>query len=245
MKIGVLCEGAKTDQQVLELFLNYVFKDHNVSFMCEGVSKKDLFDEEGYGALLLYDLFSRGVDRALIVWDLIPTGVKNGIPSQWSERPSRREQRQMFLERLRESEDMSENLRQQARYLYMKYGFDVTAVEHPNGGVDFFKLVCVCYTLDGWFLSDRHFLRQLATGSFARPAEPCANEHPDRCKNPVAILETHFERGYNPAYKGYNKMQHNLLLAQAYCDNNKVHRIKRSSRSFRRLIEAVEGWLGI
>ena len=176
MKIGVLCEGAKTDQKVLELLLQHVFMPNNVTFICEGVSKKDLFDEKGYGPLLLYDLFDRGVDHALIVWDLVPTGVKNGVPSQWAERPSRREQRQMFLERLRESADLPPNLRQQAHYLYAKYGFNSSAVEHPNSGVDLFKMVCVCYTLDGWFLSDRNFLRKLATGNHPRPAEICANE---------------------------------------------------------------------
>lgn len=249
MKIGVLCEGAKTDQQVIELLLKHLFRDHNVSFMCEGVSKKDLFDEEGYGPLLLYDLFDRGADRAVVVWDLIPTGVKNGVPSQWSEHPSRREQRQMFLERLRESSDLPDNLRQQAHYLYTYYGFGSEPVNHPNGGVDMFKLICVCYTLDGWLLSDRKFLRQLAKSpdnrGDRRQVEACPSVRPDTCKSPVSILEKHFERGYNPAFKGYNKMKHNLKLAQAYIDEDKINKITGRSRSFRRLASTIEGWLGI
>lgn len=89
MKIGVLCEGEDTDAPVMKLFFEHLFPDH--TFLIKGVSKAAIFS---LGDLELKWLFDQGCERAMIVWDLLPTGYRMAVPSQWSEPASRREQRQ-------------------------------------------------------------------------------------------------------------------------------------------------------
>jgi hypothetical protein len=239
MRIGILCEGEKTDEPVLRLLLEHIFPAHE--FLIKGVSKAVIFSG---GDIELARLFAQGAERVLILWDLLPIGYQMPIAAQWNDRPSRREQRQKLLELLCKSEQLPEHLRRQAHFHAHHYGFPPfhdTPIEHPNGGVHYFRLVCVCYTADGWLLADDGLLTSLA--SQGGPAPRCTAPHPDECRDPVAFLTKYYKQGRHRRLKYYNKADHNILIATAYRDQDKIKVIKRRSDSFRYLVEAIEGWV--
>lgn len=238
MKIGIICEGGNTDAPVIKLILEHRFQGTDVKFHIQGVSKKDIF---GSGDVLLLEMFNNGADRALIIWDLLPTGLKMGVASQWSEKPSRAEQRQMLLRKLCASEVLPDNIRQQAHHLNGRYGFIETQTAHPNGDDDFFKLACVCYALEGWLITDKSVLHTLAS-SKAREAEKASPPHPDRCQKPATWLGEYFGRSPNKRLQYYNKSQHNTVIAQAYLENGRVDKMRKSD-SFCRVVDAIEAWI--
>lgn len=238
MRIGILCEGEKTDEPVLRLLLEHVFPAHE--FLIRGVSKAVIFSG---GDIELARLFDQGAERALIVWDLLPHTHQLAVQVQWNERPSRREQRQMLLELLCKSELLPDHLRLQAHFYAHRYNFPPfheSSVEHPNNGVHYFRLVCVCYTADGWLLADEGLLTSLANKS--GPAPRCNKQHPDRCTNPIDVLTNYFSQSRNRRLKFFNKADHNIVIAAEYRDQDRIKVIRRRSSSFRYLVEAIEGW---
>lgn len=239
MKIGVLCEGENTDAPVIEMLLEYVFPQ--VSFEIKGVTKEIIFKA---GDLELHEMFDKkGVDRAVIVWDLLPIGHQMGTPSQWSGKPSRSEQRHMLLKKFWESEQLLGHLRQQAQHLGCRYQFYTESeVQHPNGEDDLFKLVCVCYACDGWLLADGVLLKNLASTD-ARQAASYNPPHPDRCTNPSGELKRYFGQSPNKRLKYFNKSDHNKMIAKEYIEQDKVGKLE-TSRSFQRIVQAVRDWVG-
>jgi hypothetical protein len=240
MKIGVLCEGENTDAPVIKLLLEHIFPQ--VSFSIKGVTKEVIFKA---GDLELHEMFvKKGVDRAVIVWDLLPIGNQMGISCQWSDdKASRSEQRHMLLKKLWESEQLADYLRRQAQYLGYRYQFYAESeVQPPHGKDDLFKLICVCYACDGWLLADGVLLKDLAS-SRERQANRYNPPHPDQCTNPAGELKRYFGQGHNRRLKYFNKSNHNEVIAQAYIQNGKVEKLE-TSRSFQRLVQAVRDWVG-
>jgi hypothetical protein len=236
MKIGVVCEGGFTDEPVLKLLLEHLFPD--TTFLIKGVDKAIIFRT---GDVVLADLLSKA-DRVLVIWDLLPTGLKMGIPSQQSPTPCRKEQREMLLRLLKQSSCLLEKHLQQVRHLTSRYGFDPKPASHPNNGDDFFRLVCVRFSLDGWLLSDLDVLRDLGS----TPAHPwrlaSKPESPDSCRDPVAALKGTFKTAPNARLRYYNKHQHNLVVARGYVELGKVASM-RVSESFCRVVDAIETWV--
>lgn len=251
----MICEGGKTDVPVLELIFNHHFKQHieqkQVEFVIQGVSKKDIFTRSD---VLLADMVqNQGVKRALIVWDLLPTGVKIGVSSQWSEKPSRKEQRQTLLSMLCDSEHLPHHLRNCARCLHNRYGFvsGYDDIDPSDGKDNYLKLVCVCYALDGWLLADPAVLRWLASSKDMRKkgrldkydAEDLGRHHPENCKQPAVELGRYFGRGRNTHLKFYNKVDHNKVIIQAYLDHDNLSTLRKECPSFARVLDAIEGWM--
>ncbi|NJL36210.1 MAG: hypothetical protein HC899_05210 [Leptolyngbyaceae cyanobacterium SM1_4_3] len=239
MKIGVLCEGENTDAPVIEMLLKHIFPD--VSFEIKGVTKEVIFKA---GDLELHEMFDKQrVDRAVIVWDLLPTGHQMGIASQWSQKPSRSEQRHMLLKKFWESEQLPGHLRQQAQHFGYRYQFYTDSeVQHPNSEDDLFKLVCVCYACDGWLLADGVLLKSLASTE-ARQASRYNPPHPDQCMNPAGELKRYFGQSPNRRLKYFNKSDHNKVIAQEYIQQGKVGKLE-TSESFQRIVQAIREWVG-
>ncbi|RCJ29560.1 hypothetical protein A6769_35505 [Nostoc punctiforme NIES-2108] len=237
MKIGILCEGEKTDAPVINTLLKHLFP--SVEFFIRGKTKEAIFKA---GDIELEKIFSEeSVERALIVWDLLPLGHQMGVSCQWSEKPSRSEQRQMLLNLLCNSEHLSNSLKQQALHLANRYKFVNCDVEHPNGKEDLFKLISVCYTCDGWLLSDGSVLKDLASSN-SRQAERWNPPDPDRCQNPAGELKRYFGQGYNKRLKYFNKSDHNIVITEEYIKQGKVESMLNSS-SFSRMIYAIKQWV--
>lgn len=238
--IGILCEGAETDAPVLKMLLEYYFPPDQARFIVQGVSKADIFSNP---APWLSMLFEKGAERALIIWDLLPMGYGMGVPSQWSERPNKAEQRQMLLDILCKTKGLSEKLRLQARHLANRYGFQEEYVDPPYFGDDLFILVCVCYTLEGWLLSDPGVLCSLASTQERniKRLDP-APEEPDRCISPSQSLSRSFRNVPNKRFRFYNKVTHNRIIAQEYIRQRKVDQMRRS-QSFCRVVDSISRWM--
>jgi hypothetical protein len=236
-RIGIICEGEVSDAPVLELILEHLFPGDDFEFNIDGVSKRDIFSSPD---VLLVNQFNNGAERVLIIWDLLPLGHQMGTPSQWSEKPNRKEQRQMLLKTICESETLPPRLLQQARHLACRYGFVEGDEPHPNDGDDLFKLVCICYTLDGWLLADEGVLEDVASTN-SRRAERCRMPRPDRCQKPVSELRRYFSCSPNKWLRYYNKIEHNRVIARAYIERGRVERM-RVSESFCRVIDAIAQW---
>jgi hypothetical protein len=245
VKIGVICEGANTDEKTLNLIFGHHFRTEiargKATFEVRGHSKREIFSQSD---IILADMFqNRGVDKALIIWDLLPAGVRMGVASQWSERPNRKEQRNVLLRTLCESEHLPLHLREHARYLNHKYCFwvydDLDSFKKPS---DYFCLVCVCYALDGWLLAEPEILRDLAS-SKNRQAETFGNQRPEECQKPAVELQKYFVRGSNKRFHYYNKTTHNPIVAKTYCDQGKLHIMRHEAPSFARVLDTIEGWL--
>lgn len=238
--IGILCEGAETDAPVLKMLLEYYFSPDQARFIIQGVSKADIFSKP---APWLSMLFEKGAERALIIWDLLPTGYGMGVSSQWSERPNKAEQRQILLDVLCKTEGLPEKLRRQAHHLANRYGFQEEYVEPPYFGEDLFKLVCVCYTLEGWLLSDHGVLCSLASTKERQinRLDPAPDE-PDRCVSPTQALSRSFRNAPSKFFRFYNKVTHNRIITQEYVKQQKVDRM-RKSQSFCRVVDSIARWM--
>lgn len=254
MRVGVICEGAKTDAAVLERLLQHSFQKvavvnldrdglnaesiRKASVLIKGVSKREIFSAPD---VLLMDMFARGVRHVMLIWDLLPPGHQMGVTSQWSDRPNRTEQRQMLLQKLCRSTRLPQHLLDQARHIANRYGYELFDVEHPNGNRDLFCLTCVCYMMDGWLLADGAVLRDLASTA-AHQADKWSPPHPETCQNPATELRRYFGRGSNPRLKFYNKHAHNIVVLQSYLSNGRADRF-RVSPSFCRVVGILETWL--
>lgn len=258
LRVGIICEGGKTDEPILEVILRAIFDEKKVvglnqsnlepqqikeaDILIEGLDKEAIFTAP---AAVIYRMFQRNVDRVLVIWDLLPVGHKMGVAAQWDERPSRREQKQMFLEKL-----LTDTARPELTRL-LEEKIDVLThaellLEHYRQGTvperkwklrDHFQVVCVCYTLDGWLLADGQVLRDIAelTERYNPP-------HPDECEKPVKELVRYFGRGKNKWFRFFNKVQHNQAIVRAYRDAGKIEAM-RTSQSFCRVVDTLKVWL--
>lgn len=237
MKIGILCEGEMTDEPVLKLLLGSLFPE--LDFEVKGVSKKIIFQAADAE---LKRMFDRNVERFLVIWDLLPVGRGMGVECQWSEKPNRREQRKKLLELLCGSSNLPTPLSRQARHLAYRYQFDNTLAPHPNGNDDILKLVCVCYAMDGWLLSDKGLLcRLLSTPAHTHKLDSDPGL-PDTCKNPAQALKKCCSSAPNKRMRYYNKAEHNRVIANAYVENGSIDKM-RVSGSFCRVADSIKEWI--
>jgi len=242
MKIGILCEGEFSDKPVLEVLLKDQFP--GVDFLIRGVDKRVIFSAADAELAIMFNKFN--VERALILWDLIPLAGQGGVKSQQSTKANRREQRRMLLELLCNSTYLPQHLYNQALTLSQRYNFRSSqeAIVQNPGQEDLFTLVCVCYELDSWLLSDHDILCELASTESRRMKRLRSNPgEPDKCQNPTAALITIFSEAYSKRFRHYNKHTHNALIAKEYVKQNKVNTIRKSSESFRRVVNSIERWI--
>lgn len=234
MNIGIVCEGAETDKPVLGLILEHKFP--KTTFEIIARDKKAIFStcyED------IASLQQSGMQHIAVVWDLLPVGHQMSVASQWSEKPSRKEQREVFLRSLDTEENPHVEIRTAARSLLVNYGFDegeVAADPMVN-----LKLICVCYALDGWILSDGRVIRQLGSTPAHQMELNPPLEDPDRCKNPAGLLTRVFRSAPNKRFRFYNKHQHNAEIVRAYIDQGRLDRMSSSS-SYQRMIDVLRGW---
>jgi hypothetical protein len=258
LRVGIICEGGRTDEPLLEVILRALFQGKSVvglnqpdlmpeqirkaDILIEGLDKETIFTAP---AAVIYRMFQRDVDRVLVIWDLLPVGHKMGIASQWNEKPSRREQKQMFLERFLSNTAQPEltlmlndkiEVLTHAEFLLQHYRQN-TVPERIWKSRDHFQVVCVCYTLDGWLLANGQVLRTIA-----QLEERYDPPHPDECEKPVKELTRYFGRGKNKWFRFFNKIQHNLAIARAYRDADQIETM-RASQSFRRVVDTLKVWL--
>lgn len=235
MKIGIICEGEHTDKPVLEKILSHKFPGHEFEIISR--DKKAIFLPCFQD---INTLINKGIANILVIWDLLPVGYKMAVSSQWSEKPNRQEQRKMLLQKLVDSEELNERAKECFKSLYNRYGF-MTGEGKPTE-LDI-RLVCICYSLDGWLLSDEKTLKQLGS-SESHPItklEPKPG-NPDQCQKPVEQLTRIFKRCPNKRFKYYNKHTHNEIIIQAYIDNGRLDTLQASG-SYCRLIEVIEEWV--
>jgi len=234
MNIGVICEGAETDKPVLKLILEHKFP--NTTFEIIARDKKAIFSTcyEDIAALQ-----QSGMQHIAVVWDLLPVGHQMPVPSQWSEKPSRKEQRETFLRNIDTEQNPHVEIRATARSLLLNYGFE-------QGGVAAdttinLKLICVCYALDGWILSDDRVIRKLGSTDSRNMELTPSLEAPDRCMNPAGLLTKVFRSAPNKRFRYYNKHQHNAEIVRAYIDQGRLDKMCCSS-SYQRMIDVLHGW---
>lgn len=237
MKIGILCEGEKTDEPVLKLLLESLFPQ--IDLVVRGVSKKFIFEHADTALKLMFE--DSNVERFLVIWDLLPLGRGMGVECQWSEKPKRVEQREKLLKLLCDSSSLPGPLSLQARHLAYRYQFNDTEVPHPNGNDDILKLVCVCYAMDGWLLSDKGLLCQLLSTAAHQHKLKSDPGLPDTCKNPAQALKKCCSCAPNKRMRYYNKMEHNAVIAKAYVENGNVNKM-RISGSFCRVADSIKEW---
>jgi len=136
MNIGIICEGADTDKPVLELILAHKFP--RTTFKIIARDKKAIFStcyED------IATLQQSGMQHIAVVWDLLPVGHQMPVASQWSEKPSRKEQRETFLRNLDTEQNPHVEIRAVARSLLASYGF--AGDEAAAAPADNLKLICV------------------------------------------------------------------------------------------------------
>lgn len=236
MNIGIVCEGSETDKPVLELILKHKFP--NTTFKIIARDKKAIFSacyED------IATLQQAGMHHIVVVWDLLPVGQQMSVASQWSEKPSRKEQREVFLRSLDTEQNQHVEVRMAARSLLLNYGFaDGSDVGTTTISIKL-KLICVCYALDGWLLSDERVIRQLGSTNAHQMELNSGLEHPDRCTNPAGLLTRLFRSAPNKRFRFYNKHQHNGDMVRAYIDQGRLDSLNTSS-SYQRLIDVLQGW---
>lgn len=245
MRIGIICEGEETDAKALKLLLPHLFGHRGARFLIQGYDKGEIFDKPD---VLINKMLKKGAERIMIIWDLLPVGKEMDVPSQWSEKPSRKEQRQMYLHNLYTSDLASEDLQHFAYDLAHEYGF-VIGVKHNSrlfndGSI---KLVCVCFTLEGWLLSDKKVLHDLAArrkmkDKKKQPFKKVKVPKPDREQKPAVWLSDFFSSGNNLWLKYYNKHEHNEVILREYIATGKIDSL-RVAPSFRRVVDTIESWI--
>lgn len=237
MKIGILCEGEMTDEPVLKLLLESLFPE--IEFIIRGVSKAIIFKAAD---VELGRMFQRDVKRFLVVWDLLPPGHGMDVESQRSKKAKRVEQRKQLLELLCDSERLPKLLSQQVKHFAYRYQFNEAEEPHPNGDEDVLKLVCVCYAMDGWLLSDTKLLCELLSTKAhqLRCLEPKPGL-PDECPYPDQLLRKCCVNSPNKRFRYYNKTEHNEVIAREYIRRGSIEKM-RVSQSFCRVVDNIERW---
>lgn len=234
MKVGIICEGENTDAPVLEEILKHKYP--NTDFKIVARDKKAIFST---CHLDIDELLGKGFNNIAVIWDLLPVGKQMIVASQWSDKPSRREQKKMFLEKLTNPEDISISVEKTAITLMEQYGFKDNNATQPRFNL---KLICICYTMDGWLLSDDTTIRKIASTDEhpVRTLTPSL-EKPDLCKNPAGLLTRIFRGSPNKKIRFYNKFTHNIDIVKKYISDGRIDTMKCSS-SYTRLIDTLNEW---
>lgn len=234
--IGILCEGEMTDAPVVQTILEHLFP--NVSFTVRGVSKKVIFDMIDIELRHLFE--NHGAERVAIVWDLLPVGDQMGLMSQQTNKANRREQVLNLLNRITDNENTPAPVKAQATVLLERFTADPNAPLAADQPPEVIKLICVCYALDGWLLSDGELLRRMASSGI-RTAPRWNPPHPDECKNPAREIRSYFGNGHNKRLRSFNKHQHNRVVIQQYIEDGRIAQLQKSG-SFTRLIDTITRW---
>ncbi len=235
MKVGILCEGERTDGPVLEILLQECFP--NTEFHISARDKMSIFTVPHVD---INAFLESGCCHIVVLWDLLPVGRQMAVASQWSEKPNRKEQRETLLTCLAASEGLSYDAKIAVQSLQARYEF-IEGEPDPAPNLNL-ELVCVCYAMDGWLLSDETTLKKLAgTDSHAvRELSPAVQE-PDRCVNPSGLLARIFKGVPNKRYRYYNKHTHNVDIVRKYIEFRRIDKMRASS-SFSRLIDTLQTW---
>lgn len=235
MKYGIICEGSHTDKPVLEKVLLHNFP--NTQFSIVARDKKAVF----YPCYEdINSLVTQQINNIIIIWDLLPVGHQMAVASQWSEKPSRGEQRKMLVEKLINSDQLMLPAKEAIKNLSYRYGFgDVNDMVSTPVSI---QLICVCYALDGWLLSDEYVLRRLASTN-AHPVNTLSPspDRPDFCQNPAGQLTKIFKSAPNKRFRYFNKHTHNASIIQEYIDTGRLDKL-RASHSYSRLIDTLAAW---
>ena len=231
MKIGVICEGEKTDGPVLKKLLEAEFPD--VTLDIRATSKKVIFSAIGP---LIDDLVAKACQHVAIVWDLHPVGTQMSVSSQTaSADPCQLDQRRTLLE---VAQKTSQTCQKDVEHLRRRYGFSHGDLEE-NPRV---CLICFCESFDAAFLSDHKLLQELAS-SEVRRAEPHPKiRTPENVHRPQEVLRQYFRRGHNRRLKYFNKCEHNIVLAKAFVEGGKLQKL-RSHPGYSRLVNIFESWI--
>lgn len=232
MKLGVICEGDKTDGPVLDALLRAEFPTIRLEIV--PTSKAVIFSQIG---AIADRLLSSGCERVVIAWDLHPVGTQMSVSSQAHHtEPCQWDQRRTLLEVAGRT---SENCQADIELLQRRYGF-----HEGNGAGGNLRvcLVCFCESFDAIFLTDGPLLRDLASSAIRRAEAPPAVRTPISAKRPQEVIRRYFRRGHNSRFKYFNKYEHNIHLARAFTENGRLNRLRRH-RGYDRLVTVVAGWL--
>ncbi len=230
MKIGVICEGEKTDGPVLRRLLEAEFPA--VTLEIVATTKHVIFSAVG---TIVDDLISKDCAGVVIIWDLHPVGTQMSVNSQAAHTdPCQRDQRRTLLA---VAQRTSQVCQEDVVRLQQRYGF----LEGQVAGDARVCLVCFCESFDAAFLSDLSLLRTLASSEI-RKAEPHPKvKTPATVQRPQQLIRQYFRRGHNKRLKYFNKCEHNIVLAQAFIEHGKLHKL-RLHPGYHRLVTVVEGW---
>lgn len=235
MRIGIICEGGNTDKPVLEKILDHKFPDHQ--FEVIGRSKEAIFLPCFTD---INSLIEKEITKILILWDLLPVGKQMAIASQWSEKPSRSEQRKMLLQKFITCDELNIDAKNCCRNLSIGYGFEAGKITPTPVDI---RLVCICYAMDGWLLSDENTLKRLASSNVRKVQrlDPRPSK-PDLCTNPAGELMRIFKNSPNKRYQNYNKYMHNKDVINAYINGGRLDKM-RTSLSYSRFIDVINEWV--
>lgn len=234
MKIGVICEGEKTDGPVIQALMTAEFPD--IELIIQATTKAVIFQDAGG---LIDTLFDNGCDRVVVVWDLLPVGTQMTVNSQSNgSTPCQNNQRKTLLDVARSRGSTCAN---DIDALLQRYGF----VEGDRGrAVGRVALVCFSESFDAVFLSDPAFLQRLASSDIRQAEDPPAMRSPATVTKPQEILRRYFRRGHNKRLKYFNKTQHNEVLAREYIAQGKLAQLRRHP-AYERLTSIIGAWIAV
>jgi hypothetical protein len=226
MKLGVVCEGEKTDGPVLEVLLRACLPGRTIKIAA--TTKQAIFSS---GGVFVDALLAEGCSRVIVAWDLHPIGTQMKVNSQTHHsEPCQTDQRNTLLNAIERSGGVC---RADAQALKHRYGIDGGLPGNPR-----VELVCFCASFDAIFLYDLPFLRQVASSNIRKAAPPPSIKHPTAEKFPAERLRSYFRTSPNNRFKFFNKHQHNLVLAQLFVENKKLDRLLKHP-GFNRLVDLL------
>jgi hypothetical protein len=232
MRLGVICEGERSDGPVLETLLSAEFPA--VTLETVATSKAVIFSAVG---TLVDDLLARGCERVVIAWDLHPIGAQMAVKAQREHPdPCHWDQRKTLLA---SAGRQGQTCLPDVTLLQHRYGFS-----DGDGGAGEARvcLVCFCESFDAVFLSDAGFLQALASSRIRRADAPPRVRTPIAVNRPQEFLRQYFRRGHNKRLKYFNKYEHNIVLAREFVEQRKLPRL-RQHPGYDRLVTVVSKWL--
>jgi hypothetical protein len=232
MRLGVVCEGEKSDGPVLEMLLKAEFPA--VALEIVATSKAVIFSAVG---TLVDEMLAGGCDRVVIAWDLHPVGAQMSVKSQTEHPvPCQRDQRKTLLAA---ASRQAQACQGDVRSLQHRYGF---RGDGDAAGEERVCLVCFCESFDAVFLSDVKFLQELASSEIREAEAPSAVRSPITVKSPQQFIRQYFRRGHNKRLKYFNKYEHNIVLAREFIEQRKLRRL-RQHPGYHRLVTVVAQWI--
>lgn len=227
MTIGVICEGARSDGPALEVLLKAEFPDLHILIV--PTTKKAIFSVVGQ---LIDDLVDKGCQRVVIAWDLHPVGIQMEVNSQRTHsRPCQKDQRHKLLE---VAHATTESFSVDCLELLRRYGFAKGKTSRQSR----LYLVCFSESFDAAFLSDTSLLKKLASSKNRSAVALSGVRVPHEVVKPQEVLRRYFGQGYNARLKFFNKATHNVVLAQAFVDNDRLRALRRHN-GYSRLVETI------